>query len=99
MFYSNTIKHLFLFVEQLDQLEIYLPYSWNIKTGGIPKFKVEFNKTSLHSNHGERKFRVIFMEDHIPIRLDRSLLLGSQTSKWHLWDVIFHENNFGWLEF
>ena len=35
------------------------------------------------------------MEDHIPIRPDRSLLLGKQTSnsKWSLWDVVFHENN------
>ena len=30
--------------------------------------------------------RVIFMDDHIPIRPDRSLLLGRQTSKWSLWD-------------
>ena len=34
------------------------------------------------------------MEDHIPIRPDRSLLLGRQTSKWSFWDVVFHENNF-----
>ena len=33
------------------------------------------------------------MEDHIPIRPDRSLLIGRQTSKWSLWDVVFHENN------
>ena len=33
------------------------------------------------------------MEDHIPMRLDRSLLFGRQTSKWSLWDVFFHENN------
>ena len=32
------------------------------------------------------------MEDHIPERQDRSLLIGRQTSKWSLWDVIFHEN-------
>ena len=37
--------------------------------------------------------RVIFMEDHIPIRPDRRLLLGRQTFKWSLWDVVFHENN------
>ena len=35
------------------------------------------------------------MEDHIPIRPDRSLLLGRQTSKWSLCDVVFHENNQG----
>ena len=33
------------------------------------------------------------MEDHIPIRPDRSLLFGRQTSKWSIWDVVFHENN------
>ena len=26
------------------------------------------------------------MEDHIPIRPDRSLLLGRRTTKWSLWD-------------
>ena len=34
------------------------------------------------------------MEDKIPIRPDRSLLLGRQTSNWSLWDVVFHENNY-----
>ena len=33
------------------------------------------------------------MEDHIPKRPDRSVLLGRQTSKWCLEDVVFHENN------
>ena len=33
------------------------------------------------------------MEYHIPIRPDRSLLLGRHFSKWSLWDVVFHENN------
>ena len=33
-------------------------------------------------------YRVIFMENHIPIRPDRSLLLGRLTSKWSLWDVV-----------
>ena len=27
IFYLNTIRQLFLFVEQLDQLEVWLPYS------------------------------------------------------------------------
>ena len=36
--------------------------------------------------------RVIFMEDQILIRPDRSLQLDRQTSKWSLWDVVFHEN-------
>ena len=39
------------------------------------------------------QYRVIFMGDHIPIRPDRSLLLGSQTSKLSLWDVVYDENN------
>ena len=47
MLYLNAIEQLFLFVEQLDQLEVCLPYSTrlltgNTNTGGIPKFKVEF---------------------------------------------------------
>ena len=33
------------------------------------------------------------MEDHIPMRPDKSKLLGSQTSKWSLRDVVFYENN------
>ena len=37
--------------------------------------------------------RVFFMEDHIPIRAERSLLIGRQNSKLSLWDVVFHENN------
>ena len=37
------------------------------------------------------------MEDHIPLRPDRSLLLGRQTSKWSSWDLVFHENNSKYL--
>ena len=33
------------------------------------------------------------MEEHFPIRPDRSQLLGRQTFDWSLWDVVFHENN------
>ena len=33
------------------------------------------------------------MEDHIPKRPDRSLLLGRQTSKRSVWDVVLHEND------
>ena len=36
--------------------------------------------------------RVISMEDHIPIRPDRSLQLDWRTFKLSLWDVVFHEN-------
>ena len=38
-------------------------------------------------------FWAIFMEDHIPIRQDRSPLLGRQTSKWSSWDVVFLKNH------
>ena len=45
MFYLNTIEQLFLFVEQLDQLEVYLPYTfsfsfdqcWSVWTLYYPK--------------------------------------------------------------
>ena len=33
------------------------------------------------------------MEDPIPERPDRSLLIGRQICKWSLWDVVFHEND------
>ena len=33
------------------------------------------------------------MEDHIPLRPDRGLLLGRQTFKLSLWDAVFHEND------
>ena len=51
MFYFNTIEQLFLFVEQLDQLEVCLPYSKLL--AGIPILAVfknlrwNSNKTSL----------------------------------------------------
>ena len=38
MFYLNTIEQLFLFVEQLDQLEVCLPYSRLLT--GIPLLAV-----------------------------------------------------------
>ena len=51
MFYLNTIEQLFLFVEQLDQLEVCLPYSRLLT--GIPILAVfqnlrwNTNKSSL----------------------------------------------------
>ena len=33
------------------------------------------------------------MDDQIPIKSERSLLLGRQISKWSAWEVVFHENN------
>ena len=53
MFYLNTIEQLFLLVEQLDQLEVCLPYSRLL--AGIPILAVfqnlrwNSNKTSLTS--------------------------------------------------
>ena len=32
------------------------------------------------------------MEDHIQLKPDRVQLLGRQTYKWPLWDVVFHGN-------
>ena len=52
LFYLNTIEQLFLFVEQLDKLEVYLPYSRLLT--GITLLAVfqnlgwNSNKTSLH---------------------------------------------------
>ena len=37
--------------------------------------------------------RLTFEEDYIPMSPNRSLLLGRQTSKWSLRDMVFHENN------
>ena len=47
MFYLNTIEQLFLFVEQLDQLEVCLPYSRLI--AGIPILAV-FQNLRWNSN-------------------------------------------------
>ena len=53
MFYLNTIEHLLLFVEHLDQLEVCLPYCRLLtgipitNTGGIPKLSWNSNKTSV----------------------------------------------------
>ena len=53
MFYLNTNEQLFLFGEQLDQLEVCLPYSRLLT--GIPILAVfqnlrwNSNKTSLHT--------------------------------------------------
>ena len=51
---------------------------------------IDFLKMELQPMNEKR---VIFMEDHIPIRPDRILLLDRQTSKWSLWEVVFHANN------
>ena len=75
MFYLNTIEQLFLFVEQLDQLEICLPYSRLL--AGIPILAVfqnlgwNSNKTSL---------------DKIEIKNVQSFLVGDESSQ--LWNVI-----------
>ena len=47
MFYLNTIEQLFLLVEQLDQLEVCLPYSRLV--AGIP-ILAEFQNLRLNSN-------------------------------------------------
>ena len=47
MFYLNTIEQFFLFVEQLDQLEVCLPYSKLLT--GIP-MRAVFQNLSWNSN-------------------------------------------------
>ena len=73
---------------------------------GSTKLNTELNwlwRTKIHTTHivyqNQCRSRVIFMEDHIPVRRDRCLLLSRQTSKWSLWDVVFHENNYPYLLF
>ena len=53
----------------------------------------KISQTIVMKTYAKLLNRVIFMDDHIPIRPDRSLLFGRQTSKWSLWEVDFHENN------
>ena len=52
MLYLNTIEQLFLFVEQLDQLEVCLPYIRLLTGIPIPavfkNLRWNSNKTSLH---------------------------------------------------
>ena len=71
MFYLNTIEQLFLFVEQLDQLEVCLPYSR--LPAGIPILVVfqnlrwNSNKTSLKvagyfANKGKLKQNSFFKD-------------------------------------
>ena len=43
--------------------------------------------------HVHPAFLTTSIEDHILRTPDRSLILSRQTSKWSLWDVVFHENN------
>ena len=67
MFYLNTIEQLLLFVKQLDQLEVCLPYSRLLT--GIPKLVVFqnlrwiSNKTSLTNNKFKFKFREVTDEE------------------------------------
>ena len=57
--------------------------------GDIPTLSTDCLKTTIfkNSNHITQLLTIgiIFMEDHIPKRPDRSLLIGRKTSKWSLW--------------
>ena len=57
MLYLNAIEQLFLFVEQLDQLEVCLPYSGLLT--GIPKLAV-FQILRLNSNKTSLIDKLIF---------------------------------------
>ena len=64
MFYLNTIEQLFLFVEQVDQLEVCLPDSRLLT--GIPILAVfqnlrwNSNKTSLQKKYFFKKHKIRF---------------------------------------
>ena len=60
----------------------------------MKKIHIIDTSTETIANSTATGITVIFMEDHIQIRADRSLLLGRQTSKWSSWDLVFHENDF-----
>ena len=66
MYYLNTIEQLFLFVEQLDQFEVCLPYGRLLI--GIPMQAVfqnlrwNSNKTSLSSKSHLSKLFILFDE-------------------------------------
>ena len=84
MFYSNSTLNLGIPPVLVFQLEVY--YKVNGHLSAQQKgttARLYLNKASLS----------IVMENHIPIRPDRSLQLGRQTSKWSLWYVVFDENN------
>ena len=53
----------------------------------------KISQTIVMKTYAKLLNRVIFMDDHIPIRPDRSLLFGRQNSKWSLWAVGIHQNN------
>ena len=96
MFYLNTIEQLFLFVEQLDQLEVCLPYS--ILLTGIPILAVfqnlrwNSNKTSLlwldvglyaFYNHQNCFNKNIFLSD--PFNLSTIVEFNNMSSQKFLW--------------
>ena len=72
MFYLNTIEQLFLFVEQLYQLEVCLPYSRLLT--GIPILAVfqnlgwNSNKTSLNNILPHRAANLCLKFNFIPCR-------------------------------
>ena len=57
----------------------------------IKVFDTDFRAWRIYFNY--IKVRVISWKNTIPVSPDRILLLVRQTSKWSLWDVVFHENN------
>ena len=65
MFYLNTIEQLFLFVEQLFQLEVCLPYSRLL--AGIPKLAV-FQNLRWNSN----KTPLLFSNQIKPVSIIQS---------------------------
>ena len=74
MFYLNTIEQLFLFVEQLDQLEVCLPYSRLL--AGIPILAVfqnlrwNSNKTSLSKKIRFKSMPLLHRLSMIEVQID-----------------------------
>ena len=81
MFYLNTIEQLFLFVEQLNQLEVCLPYSrllTVIPTLAVCQKRWNSNKTSLqvfHLNTIKQLFLYVEPLDQLEVCLPYSRLL------------------------
>ena len=82
MFYLNTIKQLLLFIEQLDQLEVCLPFSrlltWIPILAVLKNLRWNSSKTSLYS-HGSAEdladsFKVRLIEVLLSVRINVSSL-------------------------
>ena len=76
----NTIKQLFLFVEQLDQLEVCIPYSRLLAGTQIlavfQNLRWNSNKTSLYVGNCLKSYQVVLyvVQGHNKVRRDTSIV-------------------------